>query len=119
MSDWNYLNRHRVRSGTFRSDPDDGFNGAFNFPWLGKGKCNVLCIASDGLDWQHVSVSLSSGEVPTWEMMCKIKELFFEPEHWVVQFHPAKADYVNIHDGCLHLWRPTKAAMPTPPKQCV
>lgn len=32
------------------------------------------------------------------------------------RYHPAKADYVNLHPLCLHLWRPTGAEMPKPPK---
>jgi hypothetical protein len=33
----------------------------------------------------------------------------------VVQYHPAKSEYVNNMPNCLHLWRPVNEAMPTPP----
>jgi hypothetical protein len=37
-------------------------------------------------------------------------------DEMVVEYHPAKADYVNLHPLCLHLWRPTVMHMPKPPK---
>lgn len=72
-------------------------------------------IASDGLGWDHVSVS-KPGRVPSWDEMCAIKDMFFGPDEWVVQYHPAEKDYVNIHMYCLHLWRPQNEKLPTPPK---
>lgn len=53
---------------------------------------------------------------PTWDEMCAIKELFFEPEEVVVQYHPAESQHVNIHPFCLHLWRPNDGTdLPVPP----
>jgi hypothetical protein len=71
-----------------------------------------------GPPWDHVSVSLSF-RTPLWEEMCYIKDLFFEPDEWVVQFHPAKSDYINDHPYVLHLWRLCEGEFPKPPKQCV
>lgn len=110
--DWKFLNAHRIRDGYYRSDDSDGCNGMFVLFVC----CERLrIIASDGEGWKHVSVSRTeSHKVPTWEMMCKIKDLFFESEDWVVQFHPAQSEYVNNHPGCLHLWKPD-IGFPTPP----
>lgn len=47
--------------------------------------------------------------------MCKVKDLFWEPEDWVVQYHPAKSEYISNHPGCLHLWQPLNEKLPTPP----
>ncbi len=47
--------------------------------------------------------------------MCFIKDLFWDEDDVVVQYHPAKSDYVNNHQYTLHLWRPTEGEMPTPP----
>ncbi len=104
----------RLRSGEFGTTDADGFNGAFRLNINGE---LLRVIASDGAGWQHVSVSKDGNpnRVPNWEHMCRVKELFFGEDVWVMQFHPAKADYVNNHPGCLHLWRPTEAVMPTPP----
>ena len=69
------------------------------------------------MGWQHVSVSLYSypNTCPRWEIMCAVKDLFWEPEEIVVQFHPKKSDYISMHQGCLHLWRCTDGReFPTP-----
>ena len=31
------------------------------------------------------------------------------------QLHPPESSYVNNHPHCLHMWRPTNAAIPLPP----
>ena len=58
--------------------------------------------------YEHVSVAPSRiYKVPTWKDMCYVKELFGEEDEEVYQIHPKKADYVNIKENCLHLWRVT------------
>jgi len=90
----------------------DGFNGAFHFRING---LDIRCIASDGMGWQHVSVSiLGSRNTPSWSIMCQIKDLFWGDDEWVIEFHPPASEYVNMHPGCLHMWRPTSATLPTP-----
>lgn len=109
------LESHRVKNGRFGSSEADGFNGFFELQVNGEA---LRVIASDGAGWQHVSVSKAlSNKVPNWEHMSRIKELFWGDDVWVVQFHPAKKDYVNNHPGCLHLWRPTLDKLPTPPPE--
>lgn len=69
--------------------------------------------------WDHVSVSRKT-RCPTWEEMCALKDLVFEPEETVMQLHPEKSEYVNNHPFCLHLWRPTgDLKIPMPPKSFV
>ena len=112
MSDWKRVNAARVRDGLFRSSDTDGFNGAFCFKING---LPIKCIASDGEGWQHVSVSIhGSDNVPSWSVMCQVKDLFWEDTDCVVQFHPPKSSYVNNHPGCLHLWRCTDVEFPRP-----
>lgn len=125
MSDWNFLNKHRVKEPTPRipafycSDESAGFNGMFRLTY---GSKILRCVASDGtgsnddrFQWQHVSVSVEfDHRPPSWDAMCWVKDLFWEPEDWVCQFHPAKSEYVNFHPGCLHLWKPLKEKLPTP-----
>ena len=85
------------------SSQSDGNNGAFQVPYLARV---LFVIASDGMGWEHVSVSLRD-RCPTWEEMCRVKNLFWsDPEDWAVQYHPPAAAYVNNHRFCLHLWRP-------------
>lgn len=120
MSDWDFLNGHRVGNNDtgrginpmFWTTPEAGFNGMFRF-W-DSGQC-IRIIASDGEGWQHVSVSIEkSDRPPYWSTMCKVKDLFWEDEDVVCQFHPRKSEYVNHHPGCLHLWRCTTQEFPTP-----
>lgn len=76
----------------------------------------IRCVVSDGEGWKHVSVSIErETKPPSWEIMCKVKELFWEDEEVAVQYHPKKSEYVNHHPGCLHLWSSTDLQMPTPP----
>lgn len=66
----------------------------------------IRVIASeDGGLWEHVSASLET-RTPTWDEMCFVKNLFWDEEDCVIQYHPPKSEYVNCHPYCLHLWRP-------------
>ena len=92
-------------------------------------------IAADGKDeyddgqiidigWEHVSVHafdphFSKERTPRWSEMAFLKDLFWNEDECVVQYHPAKKDYVNVHDHVLHLWRLSNAEFPMPPKICV
>lgn len=76
----------------------------------------VIC--SNGEGWEHVSVSLRH-KIPSWEQMCTIKALFWDNDETVIQYHPAKKDYVNYHPRCLHLWRPLNAELPKPPTNMI
>jgi hypothetical protein len=69
------------------------------------GSAKLRIIFSDGMGWDHVSVSLAT-RCPTWEEMCWVKDVFFDDHEVVMQLHPAKSNYVNQHPFCLHLWRP-------------
>jgi len=105
--------KFRVTNGPMGSDARYGNNGAFIVPLLHAQKVQV--IASNEGGWQHVSVSRKD-RCPTWEEMCQIKNLFWDEDDWVVQFHPAKSDYINNHPYCLHLWAPIGVTFPIPPK---
>ncbi len=92
------------------SDESFGNNGCFqitlsNTSW-------AMIIASDGEGWDHVSVHIYNPinrleRTPTWAEMCKIKDLFWDDEDCVIQYHPSKSEYVNNHKFTLHLWKPT------------
>ena len=119
------IEKYRVTSGRTASDSSYQNNGAFMLPVLKAGgeiilsddpkicHCTLGIIVSDGMDWDHVSVSLPS-RCPNWEEMCFVKDLFFEPEEPAMQLHPPKSDYVNYHQHCLHLWRPQAKRIPLP-----
>ena len=73
-------------------------------------------IASWGEGWEHVSIN-DRRMTPSWEDMCELKDIFWAEDETVVQFHPAKSDYVNNLQHCLHLWKPIEkysGKMPIP-----
>jgi hypothetical protein len=107
--------KYRLYGGRMGSDASDGNNGMFPIPRSAAGKrpLDLCVIASDGLGWEHVSVS-TLVRCPTWEEMCFVKALFWDDDDCVVQFHPPKSEYVNHHPYCLHLWRPTDHVMLMP-----
>lgn len=107
MRNLNLLNKHRIELMGFMGDER---NGAFQIPIRGK---MYRIIASDGLGWEHVSIS-NKAYTPTWEVMCDVKELFFKDEEVVIQYHPKKSEYINNHKHCLHLWKPKGVDIPTP-----
>jgi len=90
------------------SSKQDGNNGVFN---LGRG---MMCLASDGAGWEHVSVSFQN-HTPTWDDMAGVKKIFWDEEDCVVQYHPPRSAHVNYHPFCLHLWRPIDQTIPMPP----
>ena len=108
--------KQMIKGSPYASDSSYGNNGAFaiprNFKLLG-------VIASDGGGWEHVSVSTGRDNCPTWEDMCFIKGMFWDPEDCVIQLHPPKSEYVNVHNYCLHLWRPVGQEIPRPPRWMV
>lgn len=102
----------RVATGAFASRPGDQYGAFIVRDRLGR---QFKILACDGAEtgWDHVSVSLKK-RTPTWEEMCWIKNLFFDQEEAVLQFHPPARDYVNDHPHCLHLWRFVGGPMPLP-----
>ena len=93
------------------SSEADGMNGMFH---IRCGKEILRCMVSDGGGWEHVSVSLEY-RCPTWDEMCFVKDIFWEPEECVIQYHPPASEYVNNHQFALHLWKPVGVSIPTPP----
>ena len=53
---------------------------------------------STGGGWDHVSVCPYNRRTPTWDEMCAVKDMFFRDDEVVVQYHPAKSEYVNIDE---------------------
>lgn len=79
-------------------------------------RIDMSFVASWGGGWDHVSVApLKKKIIPSWEMMCKVKDIFFKPDEAVIQIHPPKDEYVNNMPNCLHLWRANDKEMILPP----
>jgi hypothetical protein len=116
------LEPYRLLDGPLES-PAGALWGAFR---ITTDEGNTLTVmSSNGEDWpyeepawEHVSVSCRN-RTPTWEEMALIKSLFWEPEEAVVQFHPPASRYINVHQFCLHLWRPIGIDIPLPPTSTI
>lgn len=104
----------------------DGGSDAEHGPMCGAFTARMLLIISSGpvddrplaWGWEHVSVSRVD-RCPTWDEMCFVRRLFFEPHETVVQYHPPEGDKINAHPFCLHLWRWTTGPFPMPPRHFV
>lgn len=96
--------KFRLKKGIMGSTPKEGNNGAFSIKTIKFHNIIMHCIASDGAQWEHVSVSIHD-RTPTWEEMSYIKNLFWDETDLVIQLHPPQKEYVNCHPYCLHLWR--------------
>lgn len=108
-----------LNAGVWSSDASDGPLGCF----LIMGPRGVMLkIISSGPDsefgWEHVSVS-APNRTPNWAEMCFVKDLFWDEEECVVEYHPPRSEYVNHHPHCLHLWKPIGITLPLPPSLLV
>lgn len=56
-----------------------------------------------GRRWVHASAS-KKNQLPSWQDLKIVKDLFFGPERLVVQILAPKAEWVNFHETTLHLW---------------
>ncbi len=87
-----------------------------------KGKTKIITKSSEvlnfifsiGCGFEHLSVSTTVG-IPTWEQMCKMKDIFWNKDEVCMQLHPKEEDYVDQMRYCLHIWRPIDQEIPTPP----
>ena len=118
---------YRVLRGPMATVNECGMYGFFEIPnrvTVGKvsqfrrRKFKWTVMASDGLGWEHVSVSHKL-YTPDWHAMCVIKDLFWDETDAVMQLHPKRSHYVNFHAHCLHLWRPIGEEIPLPPPAMV
>lgn len=113
------LDKYRVMNGQLASPPGAPYGFFFIRRLPGSQTIAVMAAPFDGQEeWEHVSASLAN-RCPTWDEMAFIKNLFWNPEDTVIQFHPPESQYVNNHSFCLHLWRNTKVAIPTPPMNLI
>jgi hypothetical protein len=107
------LEEFRITEMPFTSRPGAPYGAFENVP----GPCGekLTIMADDGTrtGWEHVSVSTRK-RLPNWLEMSFVKDLFWDTEEVVVQFHPKKSEYVN-NFRALHMWRPTEGDFLTPP----
>ena len=113
------IERYRKITGEYASDPTYGSNGLFSVPSF-DGKTIFTVIISDGLGWEHVSVSVSTSDrIPSWEEMEYLKRMFWGLNDTVIQFHPPVSKYINKCKSCLHMWRKPGNEVHLPPSWMV
>lgn len=94
-------------------------SGSFLYP-MENDKNAFIISTKDRRGWNHVSIHLQNdlGEcitkVPSHEDMQVIRNLFFNSEDLVQEFHPEKKDYINNHSYTLHLWESTEEKVEKP-----
>lgn len=95
-----------------------GIDGASWFCWPAAGPVRQrerwAIIASWGMGWDHVSVSMRN-RTPTWREMDTVARVFFRNDETAMQLHVPRSAHVNLHTHCLHLWRPHVLPIPLPP----
>ena len=102
----------RVTTGPFASKKEYGANGVFVLTY----HIEFSLIVSSEFGWEHVSVRpYYQDRTPTWDEMCHFKDLFWNDDECVVQYHPPKSEYVNCHPYVLHLWKPAVGKILRPP----
>jgi hypothetical protein len=99
----------------YREAGKEGFNhGLFRIP-NGSIRNTIIVTASDEFEWERVTVS-KKYESPTWDEMCKIKDLFWDVNDYVLQYHPPRRICSNYTSYSLDLWRPIGGDIPLPPE---
>jgi hypothetical protein len=109
-----FIEPFRVTTGAMASDARFGHYGMFELPNPHSPGEPLKVLSSDGMGWEHVSVSLPT-RCPTWEEMHHVKHLFWRNDEAAMELHPPESEYINNHPYCLHLWRPCDQTIPLPP----
>jgi hypothetical protein len=102
-----------------RGTSEDENNGFFVMSHYRINGYELRAQISDGMGWEHVSISVApegkhATRCPTWEEMCYMKDIFWNEDECVIQYHPPKNVYVSCHPFVLHLWKPIGIQLPIP-----
>lgn len=89
---------YRVNWPGLESKVGDNF-GAFQMSGDDGKQMRIICAPTDEL-WQHVSVSLAR-RCPTWNELCKVKNLFWEDDEVMNMFDDRKYNWFKCPD-CLN-----------------
>lgn len=117
------LEEYRVRNGKLAS-PRGDVAGCFDIPGPCGERLVIFVSPGDERDpplargWEHVSVS-TKRRIPNWTEMCFVKDLCWDAEDAVIQFHPPRSRYVNRAPNVLHLWKRRGREWPLPPMMLV
>lgn len=121
---WLLAEPHRVTHGPLGSSYGADY-GCFLIPGPMGVELKVIVSAAEAQEpvvdqhlepwtWDHVSVS-TRNRCPNWPEMDFIKDIFFAEDECAMQLHVPKADHIDCHPYCLHIWKPAHVAIPRPP----
>lgn len=87
----------------------DIFIGSGIVEW--QGFCGTVMFGhNEAWLMDHVSISnFKRNKLPSWDDMCKLKDMFFRSDEMAVQIHPAEKNYLHGVNGLmnvLHIWAP-------------
>lgn len=110
-------NLEEIKQNKYIEIKREGRDGIGGVIYDKKTRVKLNFIMSWGAGWEHCSVSITDRykRCPSWEQMCFIKDSFWNEDECCIEYHPAKKDYVNNHNYCLHIWKPIDQEIPTPP----
>ena len=120
------IDRYRDRSPIPAADRREhgGRGGVFWLPRPDGSK--LLCVASTGGGWDHVSCSVQHGDhgdagssMPTYEDLKRVHRTFFKASEAAVEYFVPPSHHVDVHPHVRHLWRPTRKRLPRPPRSYV
>ena len=115
--------RFIVPIGTSKLAPSYLLFVASCFDCVEAGELNIGDLSDVDRAWEHVSVStwikdalsgIVRQRLPSWEEMARAKDLFWEAEECVIQFHPPRSVYNDSNPNVLHLWRHPAFPIPVP-----
>lgn len=110
---WLEAESYRIQIAIGKSKYGDDY-GFFIIPFRSNNLKVMVSAGDEQNGWDHVSISLAN-RCPNWEEMEFIKHMFFADDEWAMQLHAPSADHISVHPYCLHIWRPLKEIIPTPP----
>ena len=107
------------------SKPGDKF-GAFTISHK-DGRVLLMSVDNGAVSgWEHVSVTCIrkhrknlKAVMPDCAVMDMVKDMWWDSNETVVQFHAPKDDVVNKHPESVHLWKSLRQEYLLPPKETV
>lgn len=112
---WLTAERYREKAGSQPKGQEHKYGDPYGRFILDSRNGTIVCVVSSDGGWEHVSVSLRD-RTPVHVELAFIKDLFWREDETVVYYYPPKAEHVNFHPHCLHLWRPVTVELPRPPR---
>jgi len=89
----------------WKHDPSEDTANAAHFWSPARGLLVMVsgAVELDGKRWIHVSLSRRE-RVPSYDDLAVVKRAFIGEDKQAIQLFTRRAEHVNVHRFCLHLW---------------